>query len=152
MSIEEILKLSDATALTTKVIINLGYTARNVEETVSTILKDHDLSLPQYNVMRILKGQKGQPASLARIQERMVDKNSNTSRLVDKLIKKELVMRRICPSNRRKVEIEITSTGLDLLQTLDPLTEEANKKTLDNLSHQECVQLNYLLNKIRNHE
>jgi DNA-binding MarR family transcriptional regulator len=149
MKIENVLKLSAATSLATKLVINLGYSTRMLEETISSILKEYDISVQQYNVMRILRGQKGKPASLACIQERMVDKNSNTSRLVDKLIAKELVKRRLCPTNRRKVEIEITSNGLDLLNTLDPLTEEANSSNTANLSQQECIQLNDLLNKMR---
>lgn len=96
MDIEVILKLSNVTSLATKLVINLGYTTRLLEETISSILKEYDISVPQYNVMRILKGQKGKPASLVCIQERMVDKNSNISRLVDKLIAKELVKRRLC--------------------------------------------------------
>lgn len=152
MDIEVILKLSNVTSLATKLVINLGYTTRLLEETISSILKEYDISVPQYNVMRILKGQKGKPASLACIQERMVDKNSNISRLVDKLIAKELVKRRLCPTNRRTVEIEITPNGLDLLTTLDPLTEQANSENTANLSQQECIQLNDLLNKMRTHE
>lgn len=149
MRIEEVLKLSNATTLATKLVINLGYTTRMLEETISSILKEYDISVPQYNVMRILRGQKGKPASLACVQERMVDKNSNTSRLVDKLITKELVKRRLCPTNRRKVEIEITPNGLALLATLDPLTEKANSENTANLSQQECIQLNDLLDKMR---
>ncbi|WP_031427860.1 MarR family winged helix-turn-helix transcriptional regulator [Flavimarina sp. Hel_I_48] len=152
MTIENILKLSEATTLPTKVVINIGYTTSMLEESVASILKVHDISLPQYNVLRILKGQKGKPASLASIHERMVDTNSNTSRLVDKLIVKNFVKRRICPTNRRKVEIEITTTGLELLKTVDPLTEEANKNNLSNLSKEECILLNDLLNKIRTNE
>ncbi len=152
MDIEVILKLSNVTSLATKLVINLGYTTRLLEETISSILKEYDISVPQYNVMRILKGQKGKPASLVCIQERMVDKNSNISRLVDKLIAKELVKRRLCPTNRRTVEIEITPNGLDLLTTLDPLTEQANSENTANLSQQECIQLNDLLNKMRTHE
>ena len=69
------------------------------------ILKPFDLSSEQYNVLRILRGQKGKPANMSVIQERMISKNSNTTRLVDKLIVKEFVIRKICPSNKRKMEI-----------------------------------------------
>ncbi|MGB5943017.1 MAG: MarR family transcriptional regulator [Leeuwenhoekiella sp.] len=152
MTIEEVLKLSSATDLETKLVIHLGYVSRLLEESVAAILKEHELSIPQYNVMRILRGQKGQPASLACIQERMVDKSSNTTRLVDKLIAKNLTKRRICPTNRRKVEIEITEDGLSLLKQLDPLTLNINRENLDGLSQDEKQILNNLLNKIRTHE
>ena len=114
MKIEDALKLSSNTDLKSKTLINLHYTSRFFEERFASLLKEFDLSVPQFNVLRILRGQKGKPASLACIQERMVDKNSNTTRLVDKLILKNLVLRKVCPENRRKIEITITIQGQNL--------------------------------------
>ena len=152
MTIEEALHINSPIDLASKTLINLHYTSRIIEERFAALLKDYDLSTPQFNVLRILRGQKGKPASLACIQERMVDRNSNTTRLVDKLIKKEWVVRRICPANRRKVEIEITPQGLDLLKTLDPLTLTVNKENVKALSTQELNTLNNLLDKLKNNE
>lgn len=152
MNIEEVIKMSSNVDIATKTVINIMYTSRWVEESVASILKEHDLSLPQYNVLRILRGQKGNPASLNCVQERMVDKNSNTTRLVDKLIAKGYTERQICPHNRRKVEIEITKQGLDFLTKLDPLTKEANTINTQNLSVEELNTLNHLLDKLRTHE
>ena len=106
--------------------------------------------MQQYNVLRILRGQKGQPANLSTIQERMIDKSSNTTRLIDKLIGKELVSRQQCPTNRRKIEVFITPKGMELLAEIDPVLEAANKRITEQLSLPEMEQLNYLLDKLRN--
>jgi DNA-binding MarR family transcriptional regulator len=152
MKIEDALKIGNGLDLSSKTLINIQYTSRILEEKFATLLKEYDLSTPQFNVLRILRGQKGKPASLACIQERMVDRSSNTTRLVDKLIKKELVSRRICPDNRRKVEIEITTNGLTLLKELDPLTSAANANNTSSLNDDELVTLNNLLDKLRTDE
>ncbi|MGO4911488.1 MarR family winged helix-turn-helix transcriptional regulator [Leeuwenhoekiella sp. W20_SRS_FM14] len=149
MRIEEDLKITSNTDLASKTLINLHYTSRLIEEKFNALLKEHDLSNPQFNVLRILRGQKGNPASLACIQERMIDRNSNTTRLVDKLIVKNLVKRQTCPENRRKVEIEITPDGLELLKELDPVTKNFNTHTLDNFNPEELETLNNLLNKLK---
>jgi DNA-binding MarR family transcriptional regulator len=151
MKIEDVIK-SKAMSLSTKTVINLSYTSRIIEEAIATKFKSYDLTMQQYNVLRILRGQKGNPANLSTIQERMVDRNSNTTRLVDKLIKKGWVKRNICKQNRRKVEIFITPKGLDLLQELDPVTEQNNNDILTNLTASEIEQLNTLLDKLRTHE
>ena len=152
MNIEEALKISKNLDLPSKTLINLMYTSRSVEEKFAALLKEYELSSPQFNVLRILRGQKGKPASLACIQERMVDRNSNTTRLVDKLITKELVVRRVCPDNRRRVEIEITEQGLQLLEKLDPLTTRHNAQSTSNLEENELIILNNLLDKLKNDE
>ncbi|WP_317041354.1 MarR family winged helix-turn-helix transcriptional regulator [Leeuwenhoekiella marinoflava] len=152
MEIEDTLKISRELDLPSKTLINIQYTSRLLEEKFAALLKEFDLSTPQFNVLRILRGQKGKPASLACIQERMVDRSSNTTRLVDKLISKGLVERRICPANRRKVEIEITKPGLILLKELDPLTTKTNAESAANLTQDELLTLNNLLDKLRNDE
>ena len=152
MNIEEALKISKNLDLPSKTLINLMYTSRSVEEKFAALLKEYELSSPQFNVLRILRGQKGKPASLACIQERMVDRNSNTTRLVDKLITKKLVVRRVCPDNRRRVEIEITQQGLQLLEKLDPLTTRHNAQSTSNLEENELIILNNLLDKLKNDE
>lgn len=152
MTIEEALHISAKLDLESKTAINLQYTSRILEEKFAGLLKEYDLTTPQFNVLRILRGQKGKPASLACIQDRMVDRNSNTTRLVDKLIKKDWVKRRVCPDNRRMVEIEITPEGLKVLEQLDPLTRELNAKNVAPLTQEELQILNTLLDKLKTHD
>jgi DNA-binding MarR family transcriptional regulator len=125
------------------------YTTRIIEEIITGVLKPFDITIQQYNVLRILRGQKGKPANLSTIQERMIDRSSNTSRLVDKLIKKEWVERHVCEQNRRKVEIFITKKGLEILQELDPIINENNNKLVSNLSSGQLEGLNDLLDLLR---
>lgn len=150
MNIEETIKSNQPLGLETKTAINLMYTSRIIEESVLQVLKQHDISTQQYNVLRILRGQKGIAAHLSTVQERMIDKSSNTTRLIDKLIKKEYVKRQVCKKNRRKIELFITQQGLTLLATLDPITEINNKQQLHKLSEKELQTLNTLLDKLRN--
>lgn len=132
-----------------QVIMNLIYTARLTGEMVQDTMKAYDLSQEQFNVLRILRGQKGNTVNMCVIQERMIAKTSNTTRLVDKLLLKGLVSREVCPGNRRKMEIGITEKGLELLKNLDPLVEEAENRFARNLSAEELETLNRLLEKYR---
>ncbi|WP_291187880.1 MarR family transcriptional regulator [Gilvibacter sp.] len=134
--------------LHTKTVINLMYRARMIEESVNRILKSYELSIQQYNVLRILRGQGSNPANLSTVTERMVDRNSNTTRLIDKLLKKDLVKRQVCATNRRKVELFITTEGLELLKVLDPIVEANNQQMLNQLDSGELEQLNTYLNNI----
>ncbi len=149
MKIEDVIKAAKPLGLFTKSVINLLYSSRLVEESVTNALKPYDLSMQQYNVLRILRGQDGCAANLSTVQERMVDKNSNTTRLIDKLILKKLVKRQVCKENRRKIELFITQEGLRLLAELDPVTEANNMAVLSGLNDSELHQLNTLLDKIR---
>jgi DNA-binding MarR family transcriptional regulator len=149
MNIESAIKSIHPIAIPTKTVINIMYTSRIIEEAIVSVLKQFDLTTPQYNVLRILRGQKGNPANLSTLQERMIDKSSNTTRLVDKLIQKELVRRNICKINRRKVEIFITDNGLKILRQLDPIIETHNEKILSSLKQDELETLNNLLDKLR---
>lgn len=151
MKIEDVIK-SHKMEVATKTVINILYTSRVVEEMATSVFKEYNLTNQQYNVLRILRGQKGKPANLSTLQERMIDKNSNTTRLVDKLIQKDLVNRKVCPENRRKVEITITSKGLEILKQLDPFTKKANEDVLKNLNKEELDTLNNLLDKLRSDE
>jgi len=149
MDIDEAIKSIHKMGITTKTVINIMYTSRIIEESILAVLKPYDLTMQQYNVMRILRGQKGKPTNLSTIQERMVDRSSNTTRLVDKLIKKGWVKRDVCAANRRKVEIFITEAGLEMLKTLDPITEAHNESIVSVLNQTELEQLNHLLNNLR---
>ena len=130
-------------------MLNLSFTRNFIGDKFNELLKPFEISSEQYNVLRILRGQKGKPINMQDIQERMVTKNSNTTRLIDKLLLKDMVERNICPANRRKIEINITEKGLQLLLVLDPLIENYENGLTKNLSTEELEQLNYLLEKIR---
>jgi len=107
------------------------------------------LSLPQFNVLRILRGQKGKPANLSTVQERMIHKMSNTTRLIDKLIQKGFVERNICENNRRKIEIYIANSGLNLLESIDNKLDNKESFILENLNLEEKKELIRILSKIK---
>ncbi len=149
MTIEKIIQSSTPINLPKKTILNIHYTNNVINEKFNELLKPYDLSIEQFNVLRILRGQKGKPANMRMIQERMIAKTSNTTRLVDKLLAKNLVTRKVCPENRRKIEVLITAKGLELLTGLDPKIEYFDQSFAQNLSEKEFVLLNELLEKFR---
>ena len=149
MTIEEIIKSNSTIPLAKKTMLNIMYTQNLASEGFNEVLKDYELSTEQFNVLRILRGQKGSPANMSIIQERMIAKTSNTTRLVDKLLLKELCTREICPENRRKIEVLITTKGLNLLDKIDPEVEKFENKWVENLNTEELQTLNNLLEKLR---
>ncbi|NBL64135.1 MarR family transcriptional regulator [Flavobacterium sp. NST-5] len=150
MRIEEILKTNSPLLPSKKIILNLIYNQNLINEKFNDVLKPHDLSMEQFNVLRILKGQKDKPAHMSLIQERMLTKTSNTTRLVDKLLNKGLVNRQTCKENRRKMEISITPLGKETLETISPLIENVESLFAQNLTPAEVEMLNFLLEKYRN--
>jgi DNA-binding MarR family transcriptional regulator len=152
MKIEDELKSSIPLKVSKKIILNVLYTQNLINEKFNVVLKPYDLSGEQYNVLRILRGQKGNPANMCLLQERMVAKTSNTTRLVDKLLLKSLVTRNVCTGNRRKIEVAITQKGLNILTELDPRVIEHENHFSMNLNSQELEQLNALLEKYRNQQ
>jgi len=146
--IEEAIKQSEFKDSYNKVVVNLLYTHSYLASFQTAVLKPMDLSPEQYNVLRILRGQQDKPATIAAIQERMLNNMSNASRLVDKLKAKELVKREECPLNRRQVDVVITEKGLALLELLEPQINAINKKAI-HLEDQELDLLNRLLDKLR---
>ena len=121
MSIEDDLKIRGDIALQKKTIVHLMYSGDFVLNQINTVLKPFDMTSQQFNVLRILRGQQNSMVSLATIQERMINKKSNTTRLIDKLIKKDYVKREINKNNRRKVNISISKKGLTLLESKNKL-------------------------------
>lgn len=150
MTIEEIIKSSSPIAMPKRTVLNIMYTQNILAEQFNDLLKSFDISAEQFNVLRILRGQKGNPANMSLIQERMLAKTSNTTRLVDKLLLKGLVTRDICPENRRKMEIRITEKGLSLLLELDPQVDAHELRFASAMTPEELQQLNDLLEKYRN--
>lgn len=130
-----------------KCIINLVYTYNWMIEKMKTRLDEFDLTMQQFNILRILRGAKS-PLSTMQIRDRMLDKMSDTSRIVDRLIIKELVQKNICPRDKRLVDVLITPKGLALLCELDLHSDEMDA-AMSNLDGSELQQLNQLLDKMR---
>ena len=149
MNIEEQLKTSTKLPESRKLVLNLIVTASHISEKLAEALKPFEISNQQFNVLRILRGQKEKPANLSTIQDRMVNKMSNTTRLVDKLVDKKLCERIVCPSNRRKVEIRITKNGMELLSTLDPIIDKVENDFAGKINEEELISLNTRLNELR---
>jgi DNA-binding MarR family transcriptional regulator len=150
MTIEDVIKSTVKMDNPKRVILNIMYTQNVLQDKFNEVLKPYDLSGEQYNVLRILRGQKGNPANMCVIQDRMLAKTSNTTRLVDKLLLKDLVTRNVCPNNRRKIEVSITEKGLGVLTELDPKVIEHENVFSENLTSEELELLNDLLEKFRN--
>jgi DNA-binding MarR family transcriptional regulator len=148
MDVEAHIRNTKPLELNKKSVIHLFLVYHRVTDRFNAALKPFDVSLPQFNVLRILRGMKGKPAHLGTLNERMVTPMSNTTRLVDKLVRKGLVTRRICPTNRRKIEIQITVEGLKTLNDIDPVIESVEHEVLGNMSPRELEELNALLDRI----
>ncbi|MDC6351839.1 MarR family transcriptional regulator [Zeaxanthinibacter sp. PT1] len=147
MNVEMILKTEKPIALESRSLIHLILVSNKVNEQYASALKEYDISQQQFNVLRILRGQKGKAANLQTLNERMISKQSNTTRLVDKLLNKGLVNRMVCPSNRRKIEITITEEGKALLLKLDKIVSRTEDELLSGFSNEDLRQLNNLLDK-----
>lgn len=133
-----------------KVRVNLIFTYNWVMEQSRKFFEKADLTPQQFNILRILRGA-AKPISTLQIRQRMLDKMSDTSRIVDRLIKKELVEKVICKSDRRLVDVSISDKGLKLLDSLDFLNEQMDAE-LNGLSVEEAKTLNQLLDKLRRSE
>lgn len=147
MNVEDIIKTSSPLPVQRKTIIHLMLVGSRLTDALNQGVKPFDISLQQFNVLRILRGQKGKPANMQTLNERMVNKMSNTGRLVDKLLTKGYVDRQTCPSNRRKVEIRITDKGLELLAKVDPVIDAIENELTAGLNNKELELINELLNK-----
>lgn len=151
MSIETDIKQKKFRSPFQKLALNLVYTTKWLEYKQLESFKEHDITPQQYNVLRILRGQQGNPIKVSDITERMLDKSSNTSRLVDKLLAKNLAKRTSCESDRRAVDVVITEEGLDLLKVLDPFIEDWENR-FNIISEEEAEQISALLDKLRENE
>lgn len=132
-----------------KVLVALMQAGNDVTEDINTTVQQFGLSIQQFNVLRILRGRKGEAASLECVTNEMIHRMSNTSRLVDRLIEKRLVTRKTCENNRRKVEIFITKNGLTMLEEIEPVLEAIEKKLTKTLSETEKKQLFELITKFK---
>lgn len=131
------------------VVVTLMRSGNVFTEQINAALQTEDLSIQQYNVLRILRGRKGVPACLESITNDMIHRMSNTSRLVDKLIEKGYVERKPCKENRRKVDIYITPKGLQVIEHLEPTLVAKEDELTSSLSKKELEQLLYLVTKLK---
>lgn len=148
MRLEEEIKQKHFSSQYHKALVNIIYTNNWIASQQTDILKPHGITMQQYNVLRILRGQHPKPATIKLIKERMLDKMSDASRIVEKLRAKGLVERNICPEDRRNVDVIITKKGLDLLSKIDT-PEHLLEHRLTTLNTEEVKNLNHLLDKLR---
>lgn len=134
-----------------KAIINLLYTYGWVIEKIKNVLAQEDITHQQYNILRILRGAHPEPLSTLQIRERMLDRMSDTSRIVDRLIVKDLVQKSTCPKDKRLVDVVITDKGQALLTKLDAQQEEMDR-IANGVSEEEAEILSRLLDKLRGTE
>ena len=132
-----------------KGLINLNYTVKQLGYQFIQSLKTHDLTEPQYNILRVLRGFRSEgPVSIGFLKERMLDKNSDVSRIVDRLFEKALIDRRENADDRRQKDLVITGKGMDLLDNMFDCEKKVDT-LLQNLTQDEVIELNRLLDKIR---
>lgn len=148
MKIEDAVKQKTFESPQTKAWISLIYTYHQSTDRINQVFKQFDITHQQYNVLRILRGRRGEPACCGEVKEVMLDKNPDLTRLSDRLITKGLIERSANPKNRREIELTITKKGLQLLERVDPALEK-NNGFLFRLSDAEAEQLSDLLEKIR---
>ena len=121
-----------------------------ITDMVSQELKEYGITEPQFNVLRILQGQKGKPITVHEIQQRMVQRSSNVTRIIDKLIQKGLVDRRECKNNRRKMDVTITYKGARMLVTLGKKVYQFHAPMAKNLAEEEASTIRNLMVKLKN--
>lgn len=148
MGIEKDINQNKFSSERQKAMINILYTYGWITEQVRTYLSSEDITLQQFNILRILRGSFPKPLSTLQIRERMLDKMSDTSRIVDRLIAKGLVKKTVSAKDKRLVDVLITEKGQDLLAKLNI---ESNKldEIMGNLSDSEATDLSALLDKLR---
>ncbi len=149
MGISEDLKQRKFLSEESKSIVNIIFTGNWMMQQQQELLKPFGLTAQQYNVLRILRGQQGNPMTVLAITERMMDKMSNASRLVDKLLEKQLVLRRECPQDRRAVDIIILPNGITLLEEIDEV-QKRWEKNFHSISKAKLATLNEILDEFRN--
>ncbi|MDB5226331.1 MAG: MarR family transcriptional regulator [Bacteroidota bacterium] len=150
-TIEEEIKQRKFANIYIKTDVNLMYTSGWLQNNYARFFKTYGISQQQFNVLRILRGQHPNAVMLSQITERMIDKMSNATRLVEKLRQKALVTRQLNDKSRRKVDINITEAGLRLLEEIDAvMNEQIPPAHFSKLTNEELESLNTILDKIRN--
>ena len=131
-----------------KAVVNLVYTVGWIKDRNRSVFDLEDITAQQFNILRILRGSHPKPLSTQAIRERMLEKMSDTSRIVDRLLVKGLVKKVTCKTDRRLVDVQITEKGKKLLERIDRREDELDE-VVNGISEKEAAQLNSLLDKIR---
>ncbi len=147
MNIEKEIEVEKFDCLYEKTLVNLVFTYNWINTKLKCIFEPFHITVQQYNILRILKGQ-CKPATLNLLKDRMLDKMSDASRIVERLLQKELVERKVCPLDRRAVDISISQKGLDLLMQLEE-HYKVQKVFNNNLFEDELLELNEYLDRLR---
>ncbi len=131
-----------------RAMVNLLYTSSWLSYRQTAVFKKYGLSMQQYNILRILRGQHPEPITVNMLIDRMIDKSSNASRIVEKLRSKGLLERQTCPDDRRRVDVVITNEGLNILAKATEALAELHR-SMRSINEAEAETLNELLNKLR---
>lgn len=148
MGIEKEIHQGKFNSIGQKAMLNIFFTYGWLTEKMKNILSPEDITTQQYNILRILRGSAPLPLSTLQIRERMLDRMSDTSRIVDRLVAKQLVKKVTCNKDRRLVDVTITDKGQTLLKKLDPQVKRIDE-ILNNLSDKEAETISILLDKLR---
>lgn len=148
MKIEEEIRQEKFNSPYQKAVINLMYTCNLLLDAFKQVFRPFGITLPQYNVLKILKGKYPDAAYAGEVKRVMLDKSPDLTRLVDRLVEKGLASRKLCEHNRRKVEIKITERGLKLLSDIEPVAMEF-MGGMKHISDAESEELSRLLDKLR---
>lgn len=131
-----------------KVLVNLIYTYHEINRAIQVFLKTYGISLQQFNILRILRGQHPRPSSVNLLKDRMIDKSSDVSRIIDRLARKKLIKRHTCRTDRRQLDVLISREGLEVLSEIDRHTDFFDQ-LVSGLNKKEARALNSLLDKQR---
>ena len=134
-----------------KAMINIIYSYGWIIEKIKDYLAKEDITHQQFNILRILRGSHPKPLSTLQIRERMLDKMSDTSRIVDRLVAKGLVKKSTCPTDKRLVDVIITEKGQKILKRIDMESDQISE-IMGKLSEKEAEMLSLLLDKLRSTE
>ncbi len=146
MKIEDVIQTTFKTNKQ-KAIVNIRYTSNYLNSLQNMFMLEFDLSMPQFNILRILRGA-NTAINVRTVKERMIEKSPNSTRLMDKLVLKNLIIRTNCKNDKRVVFVEISEDGLALLSKID-LKMDVDFIESDNLTEEEAETLSFLLDKLR---
>ena len=149
MKIEEAILTSQFSNLNEKAIVNIIFTANALQDVFKMIIKPYGISLPQYNVLRILNGRKKGYATCGDLKAVMLDKNPDVTRLCDKLVDKSMISRHCNAKNKRQILLQISDKGEEVLAQINPKIY-AFYEQMSALNQNEIVQLSDWLDALRN--
>jgi DNA-binding MarR family transcriptional regulator len=147
MKIEEEIKQPKFRDAYHKAVVNLIFTSNWLQSKNQDFFKSYGITAHQFNLLRILKGQHPNSISATEIKSRLLDKNSDVSRMLDRLISKNLILKRACPKDKRAFDVLITDEGLEVLKSMEKFLPQRDR--ILELSEEEAMQLSDLLDKCR---